>query len=378
LLIQLTPKVSKKLSHKQESFLLQSVSLPTQTQPFSYLFLKLTCFFFCFPLGPFFKYGTPLVESCVRHRTHYVDITGEYHWVKQIIDTYHTQAQQNNVMIVPCCGFDSVPSDMGVFMVSRYMQKKHKLDVSDVKSSVVKLDGGISGGTTQSILGILTGESPLTVKQNMDPYLLASSHKGVDKFHLPPFTRDKDFSKTLFQVFFVMAPINERVVRRSWSLYTERGRSYGHLFTYREYIAMKFLPAFLMTVFLYTIMPVGMVLMKMSWFSRLIQKLVPQSGDGPSEATRKKGGFEYNIIATGETEPYDTPVRVKGIVKGFRDPGYGDTCRMVVESALSIIHSHDRLPGKEGGILTPASAFGDVLLERLARDQGMVFEVQDL
>lgn len=67
-------------------------------------------------VGPFTRYGTPLVEACVKHKTHYVDITGEYGWIKSIIDKYHEQAKENHTMIVPACGFDSVPSDLGTFM----------------------------------------------------------------------------------------------------------------------------------------------------------------------------------------------------------------------------------------------------------------------
>jgi short subunit dehydrogenase-like uncharacterized protein len=106
--------------------------------------------------------------------------------------------------------------------------------------------------------------------------------------------------------------------------------------------------------------------------------MLPGSGDGPNAEQRSKGMFEIQFIGTAETEPYDDALRVRGTVKGFRDPGYGDTCRMVAESALSIVKSLNELPGREGGILTPATAFGNVLLERLTRNGGMVFEVQDM
>ncbi|KAG0164967.1 hypothetical protein DFQ28_009832 [Apophysomyces sp. BC1034] len=327
-------------------------------------------------VGPFIKYGTPLVEACMRQKTHYVDITGEYAWIKQIIDRFHEEAKQNHVLIVPACGFDSVPSDLGTFMVAQYMKSKHKLHVADVKLSVTDARGGVSGGTIQSALGAMAGRS-ISLKRSLDPYLLASQ-KGIDKSSFPMMRRDHDFGRGKWQAFFIMSIVNEKVVRRSWSLAAERGESYGRLFRYKETMSMSFIPAFLLTAALLTVIPLASILFKIPLFYRLAQKCLPGSGAGPTREQRAKGRFEMQIVANAEAEPYDEPVRVRGTVKGFRDPGYGDTCRMVAESALSIVKSLDQLPGKEGGVLTPATAFGDVLLQRLRKDGGMVFEVQDI
>lgn len=147
--------------------------------------------------------------------------------------------------------------------------------------------------------------------------------------------------------------------------------------------------------------PLATLLLRIDFFKRIALKCLPSSGTGPSREQLESGHLEMHFIATAETEPYDEPVRVRGIVKGnqlhprqsivafpstnshwsflgFKDPGYGDTCRMVAESALSIVKSYDQLPGKEGGVLTSASAFGNTLLERLRANNGMVFEVQEM
>ncbi|KAI8638531.1 saccharopine dehydrogenase [Parasitella parasitica] len=326
-------------------------------------------------VGPFTRYGTPLVEACIRQKTHYVDTTGEYPWIKSIIISLDAKAKENNVMIVPTCGFDSVPSDLGVFMLSEYVHDKYNLDLAAVKMSVTKVVGSASGGTIQSSIEAMTDPS-LTREQQMDPYLL-STRRGVDKPSLPTMKRDYDFGNK-WQSFFIMSAINEKVVRRSWSIWADRGKSYGNLFSYKETATSSFMRAFIITSLLYTVFPIFGLLLKVPFLREKITKALPGSGDGPNAEARAKGHFNIEFVGTTESEPYDEPIRVRGIVKGFRDPGYGDTCRMVVESALCIVKSLKELPGKEGGILTPATAFGHVLLNRLKHNNGMIFEVKDI
>ncbi|KAI8074102.1 Saccharopine dehydrogenase-domain-containing protein [Gongronella butleri] len=328
-------------------------------------------------VGPYIKYGTPLVEACIRNKTHYVDITGEYTWIKQLIDKFHVQAQESEVMIVPTCGFDSVPSDLGAFMqvplVVDYMHKHHKIDTTDVKYSVVDIVGGVSGGTLQTMVEQLS-DSSLQPTSHVDKYLLASE-RGIDKARVPKFYRDTDFPR--WQAFFVMSVINEKVVQRSWSLYTQRRQSYGRLFTYHESMSFPWIGAFLVTAMIYCT-PVLTLLLKFQFFKRFAKWALPQGGAGPSREQRAKGHFEAHVIAQGETEPYDSPVRVRGIVKGFSDPGYSDTCVMLAEAALSIVKNHDYLPGKQGGILTPASAFGNILIDRLNASGRMSFTAETM
>ncbi|KAI8977247.1 saccharopine dehydrogenase [Mycotypha africana] len=337
-------------------------------------------------VGPFTLYGTPLVEACLRQKTHYVDITGESPWIKTIIDKYDQQAKDNQVMIVPSCGFDSVPSDLGAYMVSQYMHTHHHLDLASLKMSVTKLKGGFSGGTIQSMMEIIYQQQQQQqlhndgTKENMnDPYSLAT-RRGVDKGTLiPKLQRDHDFGHQ-WQTFFIMSAINEKVVRRSWSIWTDRGQSYGPLFTYQERTSVPhFLVALLLTSAVCTIFPLltAMARYTPSFFRKLMHWL-PGSGDGPTAEQRAKGGFEMQFVGVSESEPYDEAKRIRAIVKGFRDPGYGDTCRMVAESALCIVKSLHQLPGNKGGILTPATAFGQILIDRLTKDQGMVFQVKDL
>lgn len=326
-------------------------------------------------VGPFIKYGTPLVEACIRQKTHYVDTTGEYSWIKRVIDELDDVAKTDQVMIVPACGFDSLPSDMGVYMISEYMHDKHHLDLSTVKMSLTKVVGGCTSSTLQSIIEALT-DRYLSSQDQMDPYLLAT-RRGIDRPALPTFKRDFDFGNQ-WQAFFLMSVVNEKVVRRSWSIWADRGKSYGNLFSYKESMTFKFLPALIFTSILYTVVPLAALLLKVSWIREKAQTTLASLAMGPDAEQRAKGCFTIEFVGTAENEPYDEPVRVHGTVKGFRDPGYGDTCRMVAESALCIVKSLKDLPGKKGGILTPSTAFGNILLDRLTKNQGMIFEVRDV
>ncbi|CAO3680567.1 hypothetical protein CU097_004070 [Rhizopus azygosporus] len=323
-------------------------------------------------VGPYIKYGTPLVEACIRQKTHYVDITGEYSWVKQIIDQFDEKAKQEKIMIVPCCGFDSAPSDLGVWMLANHIHSKHNLSLGTVKASMTKLAGGVSGGTIHSFIEAATQR----MEGHGDPYLLAT-RKGIDKPTLPTLYKDRDFDNK-WQTFFFMSVTNEKVVRRSWSIWADRGQTYGNMFSYREYMSLSFIPAVLFTCFLYTIVPMAVLLIRAPIIGEKIKALLPGPGYGPRGETRKLGHFELQLVGSAESEPYEDSVRAKAIVKGFSDPGYGDTPRMLVEAALCIIKSFNELPGKDGGVLTPSTAFGQTLIERLRKDDAMVFQVDDL
>jgi len=323
-------------------------------------------------VGPYVKYGTPVVEACLRQGTHYVDITGEHCWVKEIIDKYHEEAVSKGVMIVPFCGFDCVPSDIGVYMVVSYLRNKFGLDASEVKLSVTKIRGAASGGTIQSTLGILGHKDSANA---LNPYYI-SPVTGIDKFRVPWMRWDSDFKR--WQGLWIMAQVNELVVRRSYGIYATKNASYGKAFSYRESMALPFIGALAMSIIAVGIIPILGFLLKFRPINQLFSALLPKGGTGPSREAINKGSYEMQIIASAETEPYDTPVRVRGIVRGRKDPGYGDTCRMVAESALSIVYGYNNCPGKAGGILTPASAFGDVLLNRLRDEGGMDFLVEKI
>ena len=188
--------------------------------------------------GPFALYGTPVVDACVRFATHYVDITGETPWVHDLIARYHERAAAAGTRIIPCCGFDSVPSDLGAFLMARHMQA---LGVPCVEvRGYFQLSGGLNGGTIASLMNLLTSDTgsrpggPFM----LDPPTAHGSRQTARSRALMAPRYDVDIG-TWIGPFF-MAPINTRIVRRSAALFAEWQEPYGPEFVYQE--ALKYKP----------------------------------------------------------------------------------------------------------------------------------------
>ncbi|HEX6017512.1 MAG TPA: saccharopine dehydrogenase NADP-binding domain-containing protein, partial [Burkholderiaceae bacterium] len=185
--------------------------------------------------GPFALYGSALVAACVAHRTHYVDITGETPWVRELIDRHHAQAARDGTRIIPCCGFDSVPSDLGAWLVAEAVWQQHREPCVSVKACH-SMRGGLNGGTLASALNMIeSGQSGRLA----EPFLLnpPSTAPRDPTEHADPVAphRDADFDAWVGP--FVMGPINTRVVRRTAALMKARGdAAYGGLFGYQEYL----------------------------------------------------------------------------------------------------------------------------------------------
>ncbi|RUP43149.1 saccharopine dehydrogenase, partial [Jimgerdemannia flammicorona] len=290
-------------------------------------------------------------------------------WVKQIIAKYNETAIADGTIIVPCCAFDSVPSDLGTLMCVDFIRQNFDRATDDVKMSVTKMAGGLSGGTIASSLEGVGSSSDMS--ELTDPYLI-SPVRGVDKSSIPSFYYDRDFGG--WQAMFFMAVTNERVVRRSAGIKAQQGEPYGKLF--KEWMTLSLYKAVLFTLAYVVVTPILSLLLKVSFMRTWIVNAVPAPGTGPTKEELANADFEMQIVATADTEPYEDPIRVVGRVKGFADPGYVLGSMMAVEGALAILCDADHSPGK-GGILTPATALGHPYVDRL-RAQGMVFEVQRL
>jgi short subunit dehydrogenase-like uncharacterized protein len=320
--------------------------------------------------GPFALYGNAIVDACVRFRTHYVDITGETPWVRDLIDRYHEQAASNGTRIIPFCGFDSIPSDLGTYLVVRYLQRELGITCTKVKA-YFQAYGGFNGGTVASAFNLYDlGQ----ISQVSNPFLLNPNPLG--KYSPAEIERDPLFPEydqdigTWVAPFF-MGAINTRVVRRSCALYQQWGEPYGLDFAYQEYL--KFDPplAWLQSAAITagTILFTGA--MQQAPIRQFLQSLLPQPGSGPSEKTINEGWFRCELIGFGSEEQ-----KVQGLICDRGDPGNRATVKFLCESALSLALNEDELPGgpQRGGILTPATGLGDILAQRLRR-AGMYLEV---
>ena len=300
--------------------------------------------------GPYAKYGSLLMKACVFENTHYVDITGENHWVKKQMDLYHEEAVARGVRIIPSCGYDSLPSDLGTLFAINKMNKAVK-KVEVFHSAF----GGASGGTIESIFTM--GRLP---KEMRDPFLL--NPKGSVSELQRESSKDSIKIKWIDEAkkwsgLGLFAVANTRVVRRSAALMEMSQKPYGANFTFKEHGAYSSKSAARLATF-------GLIaafLIISTPLKHLVRRFLPKPGEGPSTEIQEKGWFKGVFIAEAE----DGEKQVSTIY-GDGDPGYKSTSKMVCESALTIALCND-LPGGEnfGGFLTPASGLGQPLIERL-------------
>lgn len=319
----------------------------------------------CTTAGPYARYGSALLAACVEHAADYCDLTGEVHWVRAMIDAHHARAVETGARIVPSCGFDSIPSDLGVLLLHEHLAERGK-KLAEAHLRVVGMKGAMSGGTMASAMDTAEKIADPAVRRVLgDPYALnpEGARGGPDRGDSMRPQRDADTGRWLAP--FVMGPVNTRVVRRSNALLDF---AYGRDFRYDETVdvgpGLKGLArAAGMSAGLTAFMGILAVRPARALFARF----APKPGEGPSRAERERGYFKVEILgvsADGE--------RLRARVEGTQDPGYGATSWMLGESALCL--AEDDLP-RRGGLLTPASSMGMKLVERLRR-AGMTFEVE--
>ncbi|QRN98184.1 saccharopine dehydrogenase NADP-binding domain-containing protein [Archangium violaceum] len=325
-------------------------------------------------VGPYAKYGNELVAACVRAGTDYCDLTGEVQWMRRTIDAHHERARETGARIVHTCGFDSIPSDLGVLMVQEYMREQHGGHCERIRFHTTKMRGGFSGGTVASMLQSFTeaAADPAIRRVLGNPHALDPEPRWGR-----PEERDQlsvRYSPELgrWTAPFVMAAVNTRVVRRSNALL---GYPWGQDFLYSEVSsfppgAKGMLAAAGLTAGLGSFMAAMSV---PALRRQLEQRVLPAPGEGPSAEERERGFFEVRLLGEGTSAKSGRPVRLEGKVAAKGDPGYAATARMLAESALCL--AFDEVPAK-GGVLTPASSMGMKLVERLRR-AGMTFEVQE-
>lgn len=312
--------------------------------------------------GPFALYGSALVAACVAHRTHYVDITGETPWVRELIDRHHAQAMREGTRIIPCCGFDSVPSDLGAWLVAEAIWRQHGEPCVSVKACH-SMRGGLNGGTLATALNLIeAGQGQLLA----DPFLLnppgtAPPNRAEHSDPLAPH-RDADFDAWVGP--FMMGLVNTRVVRRTAALLQARGdTAYGAHFSYQEYMRFGRGPLAAAAATGVSVgMSVGAAAMRFKTGRALARAAAVSPGQGPSQRTMDGGSFRCELV--GKTA---SGKLLRGRVEGQGDPGNRATTKFVCESALALALQGQALPGGErgGGVLTPASGLGMVLGQRL-------------
>lgn len=321
----------------------------------------------CSTVGPYALYGSKLVAACAAAGTHYCDLAGEVHWMRQMIDAHHATAIASGAKIVHSCGFDSIPSDLGVYWLHNEMQQRHGVACRTIKYRTESFKGSFSGGTVASMMNMMELAEQDTAVMTIlnDPYSLnpAGGSRGLDgpeKTH-PEF--DPDFACWITP--FLMAAINTKVVRRSNALLDF---VYGHDFRYDE----GTLIAFGRLGFPIAALAAGGAALftratRAKRLRDLLARVLPEPGEGPDRERRNSGHFKIQLLGT---HPDDAAKNLRLRIHGDRDPGYGSTAKMLGESAVCL--ANDPLDDR-AGVLTPAVAMGQQLVDRLHENAGVTF-----
>jgi short subunit dehydrogenase-like uncharacterized protein len=325
-------------------------------------------------VGPYMVHGLPLAEACADAGTDYCDLTGETPFVRSVIDRCHARAAETGARLVPCSGFDSIPSDLGVFLLHEHFARRgERLGRARFLMGTAK--GAFSGGTAASMVNLMESATRDRAVRRVlgDPYALSpdpSKDRGPDGGDPRGIGHDDD-ART-WTAPFVMAAINTRVVRRTNALLDF---PYGRDFRYEEVMGTGDGPAGLLRAATVTAgMGAVLALAATTPTRRVLQRFLPKSGEGPSRRDRETGFFKVRILGWAAGQPRPSAVCH---VEGTNDPGYGETAKMLGESALLMLETRTATEGKRGGVWTPASAFGSALAERL-RAAGMRWDVEPL
>ena len=323
----------------------------------------------CSTVGPYALYGTNLIHACIKMKTNYCDISGETQWIRKIIDTFHEKAKKQKIKIVNSCGFDSIPSDMGVYFCQSNYYKENGEYANEINMRVAGSRGGFSGGTYNSLTNVIHEASlNRSVRKILNnPYGLnpINEQSGPDKKDLKSVEYDNEAKSWIAP--FVMAGINTKIVRRSNALLNYK---YGNSFLYSEAVLVG--NGILGKIIGYlSLIPILMVIQKKgSVIKKIVDLFVPKAGEGPSKKQRENGFFSLKFFFGNNRQRYLAKVT------GDMDPGYGSTSKMLAECAICL--ALDDTLNENYGVITPSVAFEENILERLQNNAGLEFSMKKI
>lgn len=319
-------------------------------------------------VGPYTRYGLPLVAACVEAGTDYADLTGETPFIRDSADQFHKQAADTGARIVHSCGFDSIPSDLTVYALYHRSREDGSGELTDTDLVLRRFAGGVSGGTVASMVEFFrTAASDPDIRRAMlDPYTLSTDRAAEPELgHQSdtPWRRGVQIAPELAGIWtgaFAMAAPNSRIVRRSNALL---GWAYGRKFRYAEHMSTGSSVLAPVASAVDTAVNAAAFGLGMKYLdkvpSTVLERITPKPGSGPSERTRDKGHYRIETYTTTSSG-----ARYRAVIAQQGDPGYKATAVLLGESGLALALDRDRLSDLRG-VLTPAAAMGDALLTRL-------------
>ncbi|MDA0890976.1 MAG: saccharopine dehydrogenase NADP-binding domain-containing protein [Proteobacteria bacterium] len=321
-------------------------------------------------VGPYALYGETLVRVCAESGTDYCDLTGEVQWIRRMLDRYESVAKQSGARIVHCCGFDSIPSDLGVYAMQKAATQRFGMPCTTISMRVKAMRGGFSGGTAASLLNVAkeAGRDPALRRELANPFSICPATSGARQPRIKGAVFDRDFN--VWTTPFIMAGINTRIVHRSNALLDH---AYSSDFRYSEAVMTG--RGFKGRLAASTTALGLSFFMLASAFSptrALLERFVlPKPGNGPSPQAQLSGFFDLRFIGHSADGR-----RLRGKVTGDRDPGYGSTAKMIGEAAACLAFDIPQTADR-GGFWTPASLLGQALIDRLERHAGLKFEINE-
>ena len=305
-------------------------------------------------VGPYQLYGEELLAACVATGTDYFDLCGEPIWMRQMIDKYEAAAKESGARIVFSCGFDSVPFELGAFVVQEEAKRVFGAPASRVKGRVRDMRGTLSGGTAASAkatFDAVAKDISLIAILN-DPFALTPGFTGPKQPKGNRSLLEEDLQS--WAAPFMMALINTRNVHRSNML---MGFPYGQDFVYDEMVLTG--PGEKGEANAQRVVAAN---------AEKTGPNAPKPGEGPSKEERENGRFDLLYVAIA---PDGRMVRAG--VTGDRDPGYGSTSKMISECAMCLLRDVTDVPA---GFWTPGAAMQHKLIKRLRDNAGLTFAVE--
>jgi len=323
-------------------------------------------------VGPFALYGDMLVKTCAENGTDYCDLTGEAQWVRRMFLAYGDTAKASGARLVNCCGFDSIPSDLGVKFLQQHAQLNFDNYCDKVRMRVKAVKGGASGGTIASAINVFkeaAANSDLRAELRDFYSLCPESHSNKAAQRNVHLEYDVDFKSWVGS--FIMAGVNTRVVLRSNAL---NDTDYAEQFYYDEGTltgdgaagekkAKRIARFSRMGPMFLAIPPIRAIITRF---------FLPKPGEGPSAEEREAGFWDLRFMGTSIE---GDKIWVK--VTGDRDPGYGSSAKMLAQAGISLRRDVDK-GDYGGGFWTPAAIFGDRFIERLQAYAGFTFELESI
>ncbi len=300
-------------------------------------------------VGPYALFGRPVVEAAIEGGADYVDITGEPAFVHEVIARCDARARERGVRIVNCCGFDSIPHDLGAHFTALQLPHDVPMSIEAYVRSHARMSGGTWHSAIHAMAGLRRARNPKGVRR--------TSSEGRRVRGLP---QRIHYSKDIEAWAVPLPTIDPEVVLRS----ARELDVFGPDFRYGHYARMKAMRSVALGV-----AGVGAVaLLAQTKPTRALLEKIRVQGEGPSAEQRKKSWFEVTFV--GKTDHHRVITTVSG-----GDPGYDETSKMISESALCLVHDRDALPAR-AGVLTTAVAMGTHLRKRLER-AGIRFVVKE-